>query len=29
MIFGFIGSTIGVILVLGAYGLVRGRQRPA
>jgi uncharacterized membrane protein YeaQ/YmgE (transglycosylase-associated protein family) len=26
---GFIGSTIGAILVLGAYGLVRGRQRPA
>jgi uncharacterized membrane protein YeaQ/YmgE (transglycosylase-associated protein family) len=26
---GFIGSTIGAILVLGAYGLVRGRQRSA
>jgi hypothetical protein len=29
MIFGFISSTIGAILVLGAYGLVRGRRRPA
>ena len=26
---GFIGSTIGAILVLAVYGVVRGRQRPA
>jgi uncharacterized membrane protein YeaQ/YmgE (transglycosylase-associated protein family) len=26
---GFIGATVGAIIVLGLYGLVRGRQRPA